>query len=276
MEQAEKRGYLNDEFRIFHNRDEAPLSFEYHYHEFHKIMILLQGEVQYFIEGKSYALQPYDIVLIRKGEIHRPVLQPGTVYERILIYCSPAYLEEHSTPDADLSACFQKAREEKSDVLRMPQMEKSRLFQSLTALEEACEDRGFAADLYRRAQFLRFIIELNRAARSGMLTYPQVMPENHRVAEIRRYLDDHLTESLSVDHVDGEFFLSRYHLMRIFKAATGFTINEYLTVQRLQLVRRRLDGGENATEAALASGFGTYSSYYRAAKKYAARRTMKE
>ena len=41
MPQASKRGYLNDEFRIFHNRDEAPLSIDFHYHEFHKIMILL-------------------------------------------------------------------------------------------------------------------------------------------------------------------------------------------------------------------------------------------
>ncbi len=276
MPQASKRGYLNDEFRIFHNRDEAPLSIDFHYHEFHKIMILLEGEVSYFIDGRNYRLRPYDIVLIRKGEIHRPLIQPGKVYERILIYCSPAYLEEHSVPGGELSACFDKAKDAKSDVLRLPQLEKSRLYQSLLALEEACSDEGFAAELYRRAQFIGFMIELNRAAQMGAVTYPKTTPENHRVGEIRRYLDSHLGEPLTVEQVAKEFYLSRYHLMRLFKAETGFTINEYITVQRLLWVRRRRNAGENATEAALACGFGTYSSYYRAEKKYAARRSLQE
>jgi len=271
-----KRGYLHDEFRIFHNRDEKAPAFDYHYHDFHKIMILLSGDVSYFIEGKNYPLKPYDIVLIRKGEIHRPDVRGDVPYERINIYCSPDYLAAHSGPGADLAACFEKAKELRSDVLRMPQMEKSRLFRSLEALEAACTDDGFAAEIYRRSQFLSFMVELNRALIEDTLTFPQTVPEHRRVAEIRQYLDDHLNENLSVDQIAKHFFLSRYHLMRLFKADTGFTINEYITVSRLQLVRKKLAAGENATEAALSSGFGTYSSYYRAAKKYAVRQSMKE
>lgn len=274
MPNPTSRGYLEDDFRIFHNLDKRALSFDYHYHEFHKITILLQGSVSYYIEGKNYTLNPYDVVLIPKGAIHRPVIDPKLPYERILIYCSPDYLERHSLPGASLLSCFERAKE--TPVLRMLQSEKSPLYRTLLDLESACKDEEFAYMLYRRAQFMRFIIELNRAMQNKTVTFPQTEPENARTAEIRRYLDEHLTEDLSVDRVAQAFFLSRYHLMRLFKADTGFTINEYITVQRLQLVQQAMMQGKSATEAALFAGFGTYSSYYRAAKRFSALRTPDE
>ena len=36
-----KRGYLNEDFRLFHVRDQLELDFEYHYHEFDKLVVFL-------------------------------------------------------------------------------------------------------------------------------------------------------------------------------------------------------------------------------------------
>ena len=64
MEEYRKKGYLNSEFRLFHLTDRETREVEYHYHEFDKITILIKGRVSYMIEGKSYELCPYDIVLV--------------------------------------------------------------------------------------------------------------------------------------------------------------------------------------------------------------------
>ena len=40
----EKRGYLNHEFRLFHLRGQMDTPVAYHYHDFHKVLILLNGE----------------------------------------------------------------------------------------------------------------------------------------------------------------------------------------------------------------------------------------
>ena len=66
-----KRGYLNSDFKIFHLTDQISTEFEFHYHEFHKITIFISGNVQYFVEGKTYPLEPYDIVLVNRNDIHR-------------------------------------------------------------------------------------------------------------------------------------------------------------------------------------------------------------
>ncbi len=76
-----KRGYLNTDFRIFHLKDTLKNEFEFHYHEFHKITIFLKGNVRYFVEGKSYELEPYDIVLVNRNDIHRVETDPSVPYK---------------------------------------------------------------------------------------------------------------------------------------------------------------------------------------------------
>ena len=36
-----KRGYLNEDYRLFHLRDDRPLRLDYHYHEFDKLVLQL-------------------------------------------------------------------------------------------------------------------------------------------------------------------------------------------------------------------------------------------
>ena len=40
-----KRGYLNEDFRLFHLKDSRAQKLEYHYHEFDKLILLLGGKV---------------------------------------------------------------------------------------------------------------------------------------------------------------------------------------------------------------------------------------
>ena len=45
-----KIGYLDDNFKIFHIRDKKDITFEYHHHDFSKIVILIDGNVNYFVD----------------------------------------------------------------------------------------------------------------------------------------------------------------------------------------------------------------------------------
>ena len=40
---AKKRGYLNEDFRLFHLKDSRAQRVEYHYHEFDKLVLQLGG-----------------------------------------------------------------------------------------------------------------------------------------------------------------------------------------------------------------------------------------
>ena len=72
----QKSGYLNSPFRLFYLEDLPGREYTYHYHDFHKLLIFLNGTVSYRVEGREYDLKPGDQVLIPAGEIHCPVVHP--------------------------------------------------------------------------------------------------------------------------------------------------------------------------------------------------------
>lgn len=275
----EKRGYLNSDFRLFHLTDMKKQDFEYHYHDFSKIIIFISGHVTYRIEGRAYELEPYDIVLVGPGDIHKPDIAPDVPYERIIVYLSPNFLDScHSAParqqapsspanDYDLSDCFKKAREERSSVLRIQSMEKSGLFRTISDLEYACSHDGYAKELYCQVLFLEFMIKLNRAVLTGRVDYIIPKPEDRRVGAVMDYIGAHLTEELTVDSIAEAVYLSRYHLMHLFKESTGCTVGSYITEKRLLLARNLLKNGVPLTTACFDCGFKNYSTFSRAYRK---------
>ena len=65
-----KTGYLNESFRLFHLRDQVSREFSFHYHDFYKIVVFLEGKADYHIEGRTYPLAPWDILLVDRYAIH--------------------------------------------------------------------------------------------------------------------------------------------------------------------------------------------------------------
>ena len=84
--QTEKTGYLNEQFRLFHLKDQTRKEFSYHYHDFHKVVIFISGKAAYHIEGKAYQLKPWDILLVNRHAIHRPEIDPSVPYERFILW----------------------------------------------------------------------------------------------------------------------------------------------------------------------------------------------
>lgn len=266
MQQYGKRGYLNSEFRIFHLTDQIAKEYEYHYHEFHKITIFIKGHVQYFIEGKTYDLKPYDIVLVNRNDIHRVIVDSSVPYERIIVYISPGFMEAYQNEEYDLSYCFKRAKKEHSNVLRIPSLDKSPLFKITSRLERSFDDTEYASSLYRQILFLEFMIHLNRAALKERIEFLDTELYNPKVVSILQYINEHLTEPLDINTLASTFYISKYYMMRLFKSETGYTIGNYITYRRLLLARELISNGTPITEACFAVGFHDYTTFSRAYK----------
>lgn len=267
MSAYEKRGYLNQDFRIFHPKDTVNREFSYHYHDFYKILIFLRGDVTYCIEGKSYELSPYDIVLINTGEIHRPIIQSTKIYERIILYISPDFLRS-CAPDTDsLELCFQHTRQQHSNVLRIPSIKNSRLFRTLKEMEQTLQNDDYGNELLLNALFLEFMVHLNRAAVHNTLSFIPTLEANDKILSVLSYINEHLTENISIDFLAETFFTSKYYLMHAFKKETGYTIGNYLNIKRLRYAKELIQSGSPVSQACFECGFRNYSTFSRAYKK---------
>lgn len=264
METYRKQGYLLENFRLFHLSSPGGTRTELHYHEFCKLLFLIEGSGGYIVEGQRYALQSGDVVLIPNGAVHRPDLDGDFPYQRVILYISPEYLRRTSTENSDLLSLFSG---ETGYVLRFGEKSRARLFSLVEALEQDLSSEGFGRDLLSQASLLRLLVELRRRQETeGALDAK--LPQDPRIRQILAYIDSNLAEELEVDAIAQRFFLSKYHMMRLFRQETGSTLHLYITQKRLQMARELIQGGMKATQACYQSGFRSYSAFTRACEKH--------
>ncbi len=261
--QFTKQGYLLEDFRLFHLKSAAGVQTEYHYHEFCKLLLLVSGSGGYWVAGQRYALQPGDIILVGSHVVHRPEFEAGAPYERVIVYISPDFLRRSSTPDCDLLDCFAAG-----PVLRS---EKSRLglFQLAGQLEQELSGTEQGRVILSNGHLLRLLVEILREQSRSTVPEPTgITPTDRRVQQILAYIDAHLEEDLTVESIAEQFYLSKFHMMRLFRSGTGSSILGYITHRRLMAARDLIAGGVPATESCFRVGFGSYSSFTRSYGKY--------
>ena len=269
MEQPgyEKRGYLHENYHLFHLTSSMQEPVDWHYHAFHKLCVYLGGDAaRYGIEGRSYALEPGDLILVPQGCVHRPEVEPGAAYDRMLLYLSPDFLRRSSTEETMLETCFWQAAESFRFVVRTGARNQT-LLAPLRALERAQASPGFGQQMLEQALVCQILIELARGMQQQALSFASASVMDEKIAAILQYLACHLTEKLSIDDLAAQFYISKYHMMRRFRAQTGYTIHAYLTGKRLMLAREKISGGMPVMEAACQSGFGDYSAFSRAYRR---------
>lgn len=263
-----KRGYLNEDFRFFHLKDCKGLEFEYHYHEFDKIVVFLSGKTSYVIEGVTYNLRPGDMLLISNHLIHKAIVQEAEPYERIIIYVSRRFAEENSTENTPLMKCFDNALKEREHLIRPEKTDSMRIEQELRRIEDAVNSDSFGSDVLAKTYFLQFLISVNKCAdKNAGKESSTPYKYDSQIAEVLNYINDNLSDELSVDALAAKSYLSKYYFMRRFKEMTGYTVHSYILLKRVLYASELLHTGTPATKAAILSGFGDYSTFSRAYKK---------
>jgi len=259
----EKKGYLLEDFRLFHLKDANGTKMEFHYHEFYKLLYLISGNGGYTVEGNSYRLEAGDVLLIGSREVHRPEFEKGVPYERIILYIAPEFLEKHTVGEDTLKEVFSA---EGGHVLKLNEKEKQEFERLTEHLEkELAIEQRYAKEIMASSLLLQLLVETGRRKKKrGSTSQGFCLPEDKRIQEIMYCIEQHRAEEIDIDMLSEQFFLSRYHLMRLFKKETGQTIYAYLTEQRLQLARELIRQGVSATESCFRAGFGSYSSFTRA------------
>ena len=185
----------------------------------------------------------------------------------MIIYISKDYLADYRTDSYDLAQCLIEAHRKQSHVLRVPAFGTTKLGQIVRELEQSLDSTEYAYELYHNLLFLEFMIELNRVAIHDGIEYLANSSSNKKMLDVIDYLNEHLTDDISIDFLADTFFLSRYHLMHAFKEETGYTIGNYLTTKRLLLARDLIQQGKPITNVCYECGFRNYSTFSRAYKR---------
>lgn len=262
-----KRGYLKEDFLFFHLKDQKTMQFEFHHHDFNKIIILISGNVTYLIEGKTYKLKPWDVLLINSNEIHMVSVESNEPYERIIMWVNSSFLQRHYANANDLLTCFHLVMETKNNLLRMNFEVLKNLKDLLKQIEEAFRSEEFGSYVLKNSLFLQFIVLINRQFILMDNRPTEDIEYDESISRILEYINKNLNMDLSIDTIASNFYMSKYYLMHKFKKQTGCTIHNYIMKKRLMLASYLIQDGKTITEVCSECGFEDYSNFLRAFKK---------
>ena len=249
-------------FEIFHYKEPRPAAVDVHHHDFYEVYHLLQGHVDYWVDGRILSMEPGDLLLINPMELHRPMVQPESpTYERIVLWINKAYLES-LTEDGQLSRCFDPTL---PNLIRLTAAERTAMTAWLSNLVHESYSRDFCSEYSAFGIFLQLMVQLNRIA---LHTQPQQEETavSDLVDRVLHYIGRHINEELTLDGLAERFFVSKYHLSHTFTREVGVSLHRYITLRRLLMARQLLAAGVPAGQVSSACGFSDYTSFYRAFK----------
>ena len=263
-----KIGYLNDNFKIFHIRDKKDIKFEYHHHDFSKIVILIDGDLTYYIEGKAYILKPWDILFINKNEIHKPVINPNKYYERIVIWLNPDFMAKYAQGNNNLLKCFEVAIKNNYNLLRL-NIKSIEIIKNIIQDIQGCDNSNeFGSEILKESLFVKLMVLMNRLfLNSDKNRDMEDIQYDKTIEGVLNYINSNLENDLSIDTIASNFFISKYYLMRKFKSQIGSSIHNYIIQKRLILAKSLISEGLTMSNVCSKCGFNDYSSFVRAFKK---------
>ncbi len=237
-----------------------------HIHDCYEIYYSISGGRQFLIDNKFYAINPGDVFIINQYESHKITQVDKMVHERIVLSIHPEYTKRLSTPDTDLDACFSDRPQAFCHRISLSKDQQSRFLYYINKITGA---DGYGHDVVEQTAFMELMLLINNAVRTGHQPESAMgaYSYNHQVDDILAYINQNIASPISIEQLAGEFFLSESYICRIFKSATGTTINKYINARRISIAKALLSDGANVTEAYEKSGFSDYSNFFKAFTK---------
>lgn len=227
-----------------------------HWHDDTEIIYAVDGMTRVFVEGKIYTLSPGELVLVGSKKIHR-TLDAGTggTHYAIIIpntLCKSIGFES-AAYDIEKPITDERAAE---------------LFK--TVVKEMAERKPYYQDAVRIAMASLFLY-IMRNFEKGSSSSPEKSGKGmHKVVkETIEHIKQNIDKPISVDDLAQMFGLSKFYYCRKFKKMTGYTIVNYINLQKCMKARNLILSSEyKVKEIAHMTGFENMSYFSRTYKKY--------
>ncbi len=235
---------------------------------YYMIMYLSKGTCQLEVGNDLQFCSTEDMIILKPNAKTTLHFRGGRHQLEILeLRVLPEYLAALSDKETDLLAAFQfvpfqirilRAGSNLSMLIK-------NITLNLVALSPDHAEFGYA--LYEKSLVTMALVLTMRACINADKVHRSRKRKHLLMDDIFRYIHLHLSEDLTLEQLEQEFFVSRYHICREFKKMTGQTLHAYIVKARLDLCCKYIEQGMPIREVYELGGFGGYNHFFRAFKK---------
>lgn len=177
-------------------------------HDHHELIVILTGRLRLRLNGRDILAREGDVLLYRNGEAHEEESDPAEPFHSCFV----------GFTDSGLPECIPSIMVDSGGRLR----------QLARWLGEEREGERVDVEMARQGFFQALMGELMRLATD---------PEIPMIRQVRTYVRHHLHESIMVDDLAAHVGISKFHFIRLYRAATGCTPMADVRRMRLESAR---------------------------------------
>ena len=236
--------------------------------KYYMILYVSRGTSYFEMDGEMKLCSTEDVIILKPGEKTTMHFRGGRYQLQILeLRVLPEFLRELSDEETKLEEGFDfvpfkvtviHADSEASMLIK-------NIALKLSDMQE--EENPYGQKLYEKNLISMLLILSLRACIGADRVHKSRKRRHIMMDDLFIYIREHLTEELTLEQLEKEFFVSRYHICREFKRLTGQTPHAYIVKARLDLCRKYIEQGKAISEVYQLGGFGGYNHFFRAFKK---------
>ena len=191
-----------------------------HTHNHMELFYIVGGKGQFLIQDQLHPVNVNNLVIINPNVTHTEVSLNAQPLEYIVLGIEGVELATSDNSDGSFSILDHYESVEISGCIRniLREME-----QKNTGYEDVCQ-----------AYMEILLIRLMRNTALAVTAEPQVYSGNRQCAAVRRYIDLHFKEALSLDQLAEDAHMSKYYLSHAFKREYGTSPINYMIGKRIE------------------------------------------
>ena len=191
-----------------------------HTHNHMELFFIVGGKGQFLIEDQLHPVDVNNLVIINPNVVHTEVSLNAQPLEYIVLGVAGIQLATSDTSNGQFSILDHFESAEISGCLRniLREME-----QKNTGYEDVCQ-----------AYMEILIIRLMRSIALAVPSESQVISVNRQCAAVRRYIDLHFKEALTLEQLAAEGHMNKFYLSHAFKREFGISPVNYMISRRIE------------------------------------------
>lgn len=254
------------DFEAFYYSDLNFQTLPAHTHDYYEFYLFLEGDLDLEISGHARPLHPGDMVLVPPGVSHHALMHSSDrPYRRFVLWVSQEYAARLLKESPDYVFLMQRAATSSRCYYHFHEAEFSSIQSRLIRLLEEFHSNRYGRNAAVYLALNDLLLYMNRIIYER--EHPVVSGSGDLMQEITLFIDEHLTEDLSLDVLADHVCLSKYYIAHYFKDSLGISIHQYITKKRLQSCSEAIAAGSDITRTFDEYGFRDYSSFYRMFRK---------
>lgn len=200
------------------------------------------------------------LLLIPPYCVHQLFNQKLTIYERYILSINALWLEQvfSGHPALVRFASFSA----KPQLIPLADFTQEQFIQMLQPLlgDNEPSMQSYADFFALLAQVESFLQKFSDA---GHPSGYSISPSQKNVNHIISYINENLTDELTLRGIADHFYMNKDYLARLFKEHTHSTVGHYISLQRVRMAQKLLAEGMTVTEVQEYMGFSSYAYFFK-------------